>query len=357
MPAAQQPMPKAGTTALYCAVQFGKTLLWVAADLVAFYVLGVVEHVPTGNVAMILTGSLAWHALSDALVGHWLERRSGSRRNLALITGTAVPFASVAFVLALLMAAHWPWAALAMMMACRTAYSLYDVPHLALIGRMARLGYPVVRIVGIRNLWGQLASLALGLSLLSTLGPVMTAGGLGFVLVGIATASAILSAPIALLVYRLWDQPSPAGKTASASLHRAGLAILAVLAVHLAATATVATAGKLALGTIAPGLALAMLSAGRILASVPLPARWRERHLDRQLVGSALILAAATVGLWTWPNAGSVLAFGLASGWINILTWAWLGQATDHPRTFGMATMLTKIGLMASIPAAAMLLR
>ncbi len=350
-------MPSVSTTALYCAVQFGKTLLWVAADLVAFYVLNVVEHVPARDVALILMGSLAWHAVSDVLVGHWLERRTGDRHSLALVTGVAVPIASVAFVLALLMAASLPWAALAMMMVFRTTYALFDVPHLALIGRMARLGYPVVRIVGIRNLWGQLASLALGLGLAPTLGPIMTAGGLGFVLIGIATASAILSAPIALLVYRLWDAPSRAGEAALASLHRTGVAILAVLAVHLVGTATVATASKLVLGTIAPGLALATLSAGRILASVPLPARWREQHLDGQLVGSALILAAATAGLWTWPGTGSVLAFGLASGWLNILTWAWLGQATDHPRTFGLATMLTKIGLMASIPVAAMLLR
>ncbi len=350
-------MPPISTTALYCAVQFGKTLLWVAADLVAFYVLGVVEHVPASEVAMILMGSLAWHAVSDVLVGHWLERRTGDCRSLALVTGAAVPLASVAFVLALLMAASWPWAALAMMMACRTAYSLFDVPHLALIGRMARLGYPVVRIVGIRNLWGQLASLALGLGLAPTLGPIMTAGGLGSVLVGIAIASAILSAPIALLVYRLWDEPAHARETASSSLHRRGPAILMVLVVHLVATATVATASKLALGTIAPGWALATMSAGRILASVPLPARWRERHLDGQLIVSAFILATAVIGLWAWPGLGSVLAFGLASGWINILTWAWLGQATDHPRTFGLATMLTKVGLLASIPTASTLIR
>lgn len=68
-----------------------------------------------------------------------------------------------------------------------------------------------------------------------------------------------------------------------------------MLAVHL--VATVATASKLAFGTGAPGVALATLSAGRILASVPLPSSWREHHPDGQLMVSGLVLTAAVIGL------------------------------------------------------------
>lgn len=124
---------------------------------------------------------------------------------------TTVLYCAVQFGKTLLWVADRPWAALVMMMACRTAHSLFDVPHQALIGRMAWRGYLIVRIVGVRNLCEQMASLVLGLGLAPTLGPIVTAGGLGFVLVGIATASAILAAPIALLIHRLGDEPTLSG--------------------------------------------------------------------------------------------------------------------------------------------------
>jgi hypothetical protein len=37
------------------------------------------------------------------------------------------------------------------MMLSRSAYALFDVPPNALLGRMVRLGWPAVRITGLRN--------------------------------------------------------------------------------------------------------------------------------------------------------------------------------------------------------------
>ncbi|MEE3624494.1 hypothetical protein UCD39_10910 [Nitrospirillum sp. BR 11752] len=338
---------------LYYAVQFGKTMLWVAADLIAFYVLATVQHLPPQDIALVLMGGLGWHALSDLAVGLWLQRPRTIARDVAAIAGLAVPIACAAFVTALMVAAAKPWAALGAMMVSRSAYALFDVPHHALVGRMARRGWPAVRIVGLRNLWGQLASLALGLCLVPALGPAMTRPGLLIVLVVIALVAGMSSLPIFILVRRLWDMPEAAAASGLDTTNgRSGGGLTAVLALHLCATLLVATTSKIALAAITPGMALAALSAGRIVASIPLPTPWRERNVGTKLCGAALFLIASVIALISLPGPITAFGFGWTSGWINILTWAWLGRATNHPRAFGLAVMLSKIGLLASIFAA-----
>lgn len=352
MPTEGASIPAHGMLACYYAVQFGKTLLWVAADLIAFYVLATVDHLPADDIALVLIGGLAWHALSDVAVGQWLEQRQGRSRSLAMIAGLSVPIASASFVVSLLLAPYQPWVALAAMMVSRSAYALFDVPHHALIGRMARRGWPTVRIVGIRNLWGQVASLVLGLGLAPALGPDMTNMTLVLTLAGIAGVSASSSMPIVLLLLRLWDGPVDGLPIVPGSGDAPVLRIVGVLLLHLGMTLLVASTNKIALVAMVPGVALATISAGRISASIPVPARWRERRLGIKLCCSVLLLLAAIALLCLWPAPASLFAFGLASGWINILTWAWLSRATDHPRPFASAVMLTKIGLLLSIPIA-----
>lgn len=333
----------------YYAVQFGKTILWVAADLIAFYVLATVEHLPAHDISLVLIGGLAWHALSDMAVGQWLERRGCHARSLAIVAGIAVPVACFTFVLSLLLALHRPWAALAAMMVSRSAYALFDVPHHALVGRMARRGWPAVRIVGIRNLWGQIASLLLGLGLAPVLGPVMQATQLALVLAVVAGAAGAFSLPIIILIRQLWDASAAREAIEIDAARRPASRIGAVLLLHLWATTMIATTSKLALSAVAPGVALATLSIGRITASIPVPARWRERHVGLKLGTSALTLIVAVMLLLHWTGPGTLFCFGLASGWINILTWAWLGRNTEQSRPFALAAMLTKIGLLTSI--------
>jgi hypothetical protein len=130
------------------------------------------------------------------------------------------------------------------------------------------------------------------------------------------------------------------------------MTIVAVLALHVGATLAITTTSKVALVTIAPGLALAMLSAARIIASIPLPARWNERRITAKLGSSAVILMLAIAALFSSPGWQSLFAFGLASGWINIFTWAWLGHTSNHLRPFAPAAMLGKVAMLASIPLA-----
>lgn len=81
VPAISRPSRK--EVADYYAVQFGKTVLWIAATLMAFYVLVNVEHVPAASLSSVLMGRLAWHAVSDLAVGQWLERRVGGAQHIA----------------------------------------------------------------------------------------------------------------------------------------------------------------------------------------------------------------------------------------------------------------------------------
>lgn len=275
----------------YHTVQIGKTILWVAADLIAFYVLATIKHLPAQDIVLVLMGGLAWHAISGLAVGQWLERRGGNGHGIAIVAGAAAPIACAAFVTSLLLADGHPWTALAAMMVSRSAYALFstgpDPTHGAAgTANRAHRRNP--------HLWGQIVSLLLGLGLAPWLEPATTNGA------------------------------------------------LAVLLLHFCATLMVATTNKVSLALIAPGAALATLSAGRILASIPMPARWREQHAGRKLVGSTLILLAAILLLPARPGPVTLFALGLASGWINIMTWVWLGHATDHPRPFGLAAMIDR---------------
>jgi len=75
--------------ACYYSVQFGKTLLWVAADLVAFYALVLIDRLPPLDVSLVLMGGLAWHALSDVAVGRVLDRAGMSASRLGTMTAIA----------------------------------------------------------------------------------------------------------------------------------------------------------------------------------------------------------------------------------------------------------------------------
>jgi hypothetical protein len=48
-------------------------MLWVPADLIAYYVLDMVKGIEVREIAFVLMGALTWHAMSDAVVGQRQE--------------------------------------------------------------------------------------------------------------------------------------------------------------------------------------------------------------------------------------------------------------------------------------------
>ena len=348
---------------LYYSVQVGKTLLWVAADLIVFYILAIIDRLSPETVSIVLVGGLAWHAISDLAVGLMLRHERLSARQLSIVAGLAVPICAASFVISVLSAPSSTWMALAFMMLFRSTYALFDIPHHALLGRMSGLGFDTGRLVSMRNLWGQIASVALALSM----GPRLNAHASQFVvlmlLIILASSAAVLSLPIVILVRQLWNRSDrfTKGRAVQPPSGNNRRSIGFVLIANLAVTVVVATASKAIIGNVpvaiaTPGAALAALTIGKLLSCIPLPevaTRWR---IETAFVAGLITLVLFVVVVIYRPSDASFACFGLASGWVNILTWTWISQITKRADTFAFATITTKIGMMVSIPAAAMML-
>ncbi len=110
-------------TALYYGVHAGKTLLWVAAALIAFHALANIDEIAPVDLTLVLAGGLVWHAFSDAMVGRYLTRTSSNTTHLAMVTRVAVPLCAASFAASILLARHHAGMALGCMMLSRSAYA------------------------------------------------------------------------------------------------------------------------------------------------------------------------------------------------------------------------------------------
>ncbi len=115
--------------AIYFTTHFGKSLLWVVADLLALYALTSVQHLRPDVGGWIFLVSLCWHALCDVVVGLWVDRRRANGRDMAAIVSLSSLTAPLAFVAALLAAPLGAAAGLVATLVFRLAYARYDVPY------------------------------------------------------------------------------------------------------------------------------------------------------------------------------------------------------------------------------------
>ncbi|MDY7526191.1 hypothetical protein [Sphingomonas sp. 10B4] len=348
-------------THLYYSVQVGKTLLWVAADLIAFYILVVVDKLSAGTVTFVLVGGLAWHAISDLAVGILLRNNRIEARRLAIIAGFAIPVAAASFVASIVTAPLNAWLALGFMMLFRSTYALFDIPHHALLGRMSVLGFDAAHLVSIRNLWGQIASVVLALSIQPWLGATASRTVVVLMLAAVASVATLLSVPIVVLLRQLWDRHERIdGNTPITALPGSALSIAILLIANLLVTVVVSTATKTIVGNVqlaiaTPGIALAALTIGKLVSCIPLPQTATRDRIGTTFFAGIVALGMSVALVIYQPSFFAFAAFGLASGWVNILTWSWISQVTLRAETFAVATMTTKLGLIVSVPIAAMI--
>jgi Na+/melibiose symporter-like transporter len=146
----------------YALSHMGKALLWVAADTYTLYYLTNVARLPAAVAAWFFLALLFWSAACDLAVGWLCDRLSPDAARLRIVIRVAAFVAVVAFAATFVAPSSgkdgWVWLALASFL-FRTAYSVFDVPHNALLARLVEAGAPAM----------PLASARLGLNMVATL--------------------------------------------------------------------------------------------------------------------------------------------------------------------------------------------
>lgn len=360
-------LPKAALR-VFMASHLAKNLLWSGEDAFAFYVLVVVLRLdPVLAGGLFLAGS-AWNAVVDFAWGAALAHRPALGRWLPAIAGIAVPVACISFALLPLVGAGSVGAAMALILAFRTSFALFDVPHNALSMPLAQ-HYGHLRLMRLRSIAAAagalvVAALALPLMLLSTPGlPAL-------LFVGMAVAALPGLLPIPWMLARIWrGAATPAVGPRLADIARVALCVLPFCLAQML--------GAGALGAVGKGLLHLKVRTQWVLAAAPLaiglarlaaiPA-WnaiaRRRGIAQGLsisyfsIGAVILLLPVAVDIGPLGALIAFAAFGALVSGIALLAWSGFSQLVAHEPAirgpgdsslaYGLFTATTKIGLGAS---------
>lgn len=322
----------------YYTAHVAKSLLWTASDLVTIYALVSLYGVDPAVAGWLFLIGLAANAGADLAVGAWLDRRPGGTPRLAAV-GMLV--AALAFPLTVL-AAPFGWSALlAATLAFRLGYAAYDVPHNALLSRLAADLPAATRLSRGRTL-GSGAAAALvgtGLQLLGNRASIL------WLLSGLAVAALVGGAAVLPLLMRMptlsrqsdiGDAPGLPLRFLAGSI--AGIVALTALGkgmVHLPPTIASPDAGT----------TLVLLTAGRtVTALLPLamPDARRGLRLLAGLYGGAALAGPALLAV-----GGMTLPFllGTMLGVTNLVGWALLPRLAQGAGSYARYTMVSKLAL------------
>lgn len=127
-------MTPGGAWSVYCAAHFGKSLLWTASDLLTLYVLVTLYRMDPVVAGALFLVALGANAVADLGVGVWIDRHP---RHGAMLATMALAVSAASFPATMLLAPQRGFAVLTAMLVFRIAYAGYDVPHNALMARLA----------------------------------------------------------------------------------------------------------------------------------------------------------------------------------------------------------------------------
>lgn len=282
---------RAGGLIGFGASHFGRTVVWVAADLYALYALTRISGLSDGMAGGVFLLVMLFSAACDLVVGVLIDRY-GSPGARTLIG--AAGLSSIAFAISL--SSGQPLIAVSAAFVFRLAYAVYDVPHNALVKRLSEAGgHKAVTVSAVRFLTGAAASFTvagLAARLVAPGGQGM--GWLAALSAGIAASAMVAYAPV---MARLRPAPSQALMGAPSNASGAMLMLVAVALVGAIlgglVTKALAFLGEAELG--APGWtgqALAILTIGRVVAA-PIWA-WAGARLPLVML---LAMAFCVVGL------------------------------------------------------------
>lgn len=307
---------------------FGRTLIWVAADVYAFYALTVVAALSAEEAGAVFLATMLFSAACDVTVGWMLDRGHAPSAGLLAVAATVA-----AAALAASLTATSSVLAVASALLFRLAYAVYDVPHNAMLKRLGVLGLSVVTVSAVRFLTGAAASFALaGLAAALVRERGAGLGVLALLVSATAGLTMVLYAPVVAGQAEAAPATAPARRPSGAALARSflPLAVVALLAAVLGGLVTKALAfiaeGGGVGGIAWTGRALAILTLGRVVAA-PLWALAAKGRPVLPLVavafgvvvlGGGLIAAAA--------QAQSTLEIGMGlvgAGFAGVTVYSW----------------------------------
>ncbi|MBB4088191.1 hypothetical protein [Sphingomonas carotinifaciens] len=327
--------------AAYCIAHTGKSLLWAASDLLTLYVLVNRYGVTPAVAGALFLAGLTASAVADLGVGAWLGRRPGDATRMA-VAGLCI--AGVTFPLTMLSAPLGPGAVLAATLLFRVAYAGCDVPHNALMGRLADDPARATSLSRGRTLGTGIASVAAAGSLGDSgigIVPMLWGIGAGATVLGLAMVPLLVISPLAgaggrseLTSYRLPWTFLFASVTGIVALGALGKAML-----HLS-------------GMPAPtkGMSMLMLLIAGRTASACLPLSISSARQGLTLLAAIYAVSAVAPLLFIGTDLRSAapLLLGLVMGLSNLIGWALLALLAREARDYGLYTMTSKLALGAA---------
>ncbi len=317
--------------------------MWAASDLLTLYLLVSRYGMAPAMAGALFLAGLGASALADLAIGAWLARRPGDAARMAAV---ALCTASLVFPLTIVSAPLGPGAVLAAALLFRIAYAGCDVPHNALMSRLAGDPAHATSLSRGRTLGTGIASFVAAACLGGIGGvgitPLLWGVGAAATLLGIVTVPLLMAFPLATPGTR--DGGSPIGTLPWAFLLASVVGIVALgglgkAMLHLSGVATPA-AGATMLGALIVGRT----------ASALVPVRIASTGEGLSLLAVTLCLSAAVPLLFLDEayRAVAPLLLGLAMGLSNLIGWALLSLLARDARDYGLYTMASKLALGAA---------
>ncbi len=317
--------------------------MWAASDLLTLYILVNGYGMAPAMAGALFLAGLAASALADLAIGTWLARRPGDAARMAAV---ALCVAGLAFPLTIVSAPLGPGAVLAAALLFRIAYAGCDVPHNALMSRLAGNPAHATALSRGRTIGTGIASLAAAACLGGIGGvgitPLLWGIGAGAILLGIVVVPLLIAFPLATPGMRAGGSPVGALPWAFLSASVIGIVALGALAkamLHLSGGAV----------PVAGASMLMMLIVGRT-ASALVPLRIAATGRGLVLLALTYAVSAATPLLFLGDGVHPVapLLLGLAMGLSNLIGWALLSLLARDARDYGLYTMASKLALGAA---------
>ncbi|WP_242098691.1 hypothetical protein [Sphingomonas sp. CROZ-RG-20F-R02-07] len=325
--------------AAYYAAHIGKSLLWTASDLVTIYALVTLFGVDPALAGWLFLGGLAVNAFADLFVGDWLDRHPRQTRAVA---GIGLAGTAMVFPLTILTAPSGSAALIAATLAFRLCYAAYDVPHNAMLTRLAATAAgAATRLSRGRTVGTGIAAGAVGLALSRW----RDALSLPVMLWLLAGAALILGSALLPLLPRAAALRAAATSPIGPGLPTGFLVGSLIGIVALSALTKAMLQLPPAIANPGAGTTVLLLTGGRMLAAlVPFGVRDARRGLT--LLASLYLIAipimAQLLRLEGWPM---ILAIGLLLGSTNLVDWTLLPLLARGARSYGFYTMAAKLAL------------
>ncbi len=329
----------------YASGNFGKNVLASTMDVFLLFVLTERWGVSPAAAGLVVMVGLVWDGVCDPLLGRLVDRsadRLGLYRRLLFV---GAPLVGVFFTLFFLDPgwrgpAILAWATV-MVLLFRTAYSVCDVAHNALMMRMTRAPGAATTLSGLRYMFSCLGALTVAHFARAFVDPAADGGGYGLLAV---TGGAALA-----YVATLWLSAASAPRSVvvpAASAPRAPLAwilgnrpLLLLLAVGFVQALTLPFFAR-SFAYIGKGIfhdpgwtgkALTTLALSQLVA-LPGWMSVARRIGQRHVLALALVTTATGLTLFAAGPAAiaGIAVFGIGNAGLQMMIWVLLANAIDH---------------------------